>query len=256
MNVIMCDYENLNFEHRLCAQYSRVSLILQKCFWLEYVQITNYFFQIHVLMLSASGATLLVTTHIVWQFVLEVHLLFRLILMNISIELDLNSLLVGQLVNTSIYFHQTRSIHSNFNMVRVTSLCQISNTSSRTASGDSVQVTCIPRMNQSYAYFSDQPKEVVLTEIQEPIQRPSLRFLFQIYEHSTFSNVTFCLSCFLCPPSKKRGHIALHMAEGRSVCRSIRLQVSPSVTFLFPINNSKTAPPTFFKLVPHINLWY
>jgi len=56
-------------------------------------------------MLSVSGATLLVTTHIVWQFVLEVHLLFRLILMNISIELDLNSLLVGQLVNTSIYFH-------------------------------------------------------------------------------------------------------------------------------------------------------
>ena len=30
---------------------------------------------------------------------------------------------------------------------------------------------------------------------------------------------------FLCPPSKKEGHIALHMLVGMSVCRSVGMSV-------------------------------
>ena len=50
----------------------------------------------------------------------------------------------------------------------------------------------------------------------------------------------------LCPPSKKSGHIALHMLVGLSVGL-------PSVTFLFLINNCRTPWPIFFKPGPHIH---
>ena len=48
----------------------------------------------------------------------------------------------------------------------------------------------------------------------------------------------------LCPPSKKRRHIALHMSVGLSVCLS--------VTFSFLINSSRTPWRTFLKLCQHI----
>ena len=51
-------------------------------------------------------------------------------------------------------------------------------------------------------------------------------------------------SLFVMPSLKKRGYIALHMLVGRTV--------SPSVTFSFPINNSRMPWPTFLILCPQI----
>jgi len=49
------------------------------------------------------------------------------------------------------------------------------------------------------------------------------------------------------PPSKKREYIALHMSVSGS-----GLSGCPSVTFSFPINNSRVPWPTFLKLCLHI----
>ena len=52
------------------------------------------------------------------------------------------------------------------------------------------------------------------------------------------------LLLFLCPPSKKEGHIALHMSVGmsvgRSVCRSVGMSVSLNLVQL--ITQERFAP--------------